>query len=948
MNFRLYTIYLALFSFTEISTAENAWNCEQSKSGEWTCLNQDQTDQAQPKVISPQKAPETSHTTQTAKPSVPEPAPKTVMTETSVPQPKPEQPQEPVIQQVQQQESLPEKLTSSSSKTQKLHARINQNQTPIIEALPPRSEPSAKVVKNSGWTCQSGEETENWNCNLVGQDPKGQAQVIADTEPDSFWFSPTYDHQQERIFQALRGEFEQDPWLNCERWSAKKAKLTSTSGEVRNNSNTDVISDFSEIFDGEILNFAGNVDLTRADQHLLADKASYDTFAETMDAQGNVIYSEDTLAFSSDTASLSMGKDEARLRTAQFINAEGPLRGTANVVYRDSKTLSRYHEASFTSCPPGNQDWIAHASRLKINRETGQGSAKNAWLEFKGIPVLYTPYISFPTDSRRTSGLLPPHWGNTQRNGFDIAAPFYWNIAPNFDATITPRYMEKRGGMLRNKFRYLTDMSQGSLGAEILPYDQLKDKSRYSATFKDTTRFTPNLSTVTNLNYASDKEYFNDLNNALGFQTNRFLPSTAYAYYSMPFASLSTGVHHYQSVDKTITDAGMPYDILPRVNLNLFHTFDNMPLALTMNNQYDYFYHKILVNGQRVNLAPAISLPMESSAGFFIPKLTGQYTQYQLSNLTIPGQQSSISRMLPIFSVDSGLNFEKEFQLGNDPYTNTLEPRIFYLYIPRKDQSNIPIFDTAAYDTNIYSLFRENRFSGLDRIQDANQITLAGTSRIIDAKTGLEPLKLSLGQIIYFQSRNVDLDYLGNNFPIQKSTTSNFIGELSGQFTRNLSYLTGAQWDPLENGFARTQAYLKYRNQPDQIFDIGYRFRRKTPNDQSALAQTTISQSDISFRWPLAAGWYGLGRWQYSFNFDKTTESFIGIEKENCCWRFRILGRRYINGATTTNILAPDAKPENAIFVQLELKGLTSFGNSVDQFLQRNLNGYRPANYFED
>ena len=960
MNLRFYTVYLALLTFTEVATAASnaAWDCEQGKNGEWSCLNQGKPapEPSQPQATSKQTAP-----TETATPVVtsqPQPAPAPVATESPV--------------QPASTETAEKQPEATPAPAPKIRATIAEGQKPVIEQIPAeptaRSEAEAtpakstKSAKAAGWSCQSGDKTKNWDCDLSGPDPKGEAQAVVGTETSTPWLTPAYTNQQERTFQALRGEFAQDPWQNCSSWSARKRKIKGTSKETRDSANTDVTSDFSEIFDGEILSFAGNVDLNRADQHLAADKASYDTVADTMDAQGNVIYSEDVMALSSDTFSISMNKDEARIRKAQFIAAEAPLRGTADVMYRDSKSLSRYHDATFTSCPPGNQDWVMHAGRVKINRESGQGSAKNAWLEFKGVPVLYTPYISFPVDNRRTTGLLAPTWGNTERNGFDIAAPFYWNIAPNFDNTITPRYMEKRGGLIRNKFRYMTEMSQGSLAAEYLPNDQLRNKDRYSATYKDRTSFTEHLSTLADLNYVSDKDYFNDMNNALGFQTARFLPSSASLNYARPDVAFSTALHHYQSVDKTITDEGMPYDVLPRVSLNLGHSFENMPLALGMDNQYSHFYHSTLINGQRFNVAPSVSMPLESTAGFFIPKVTGQYTQYQLTNQTTANQPDSVSRTLPIFSVDSGMTFEKQLDFGSSGYTHTIEPRAFYLYIPRKDQSDIPVFDTASYDTNYYSLFRENRFSGIDRIQDANQITLAGTSRFIDSSTGLEPLKISLGQILYFQDRTVNLPGVDT----QTSSTSNFIGELGGQINHHLSYTTGAQWDPEANGIARGLAVLKYRNQPDEIFDVGYRYRRSTPNDQSAFvnnlyntnttntlnSQTavgqSISQTDVSFRWPIAAGWYGLGRWQYSFNFDKTTESFVGIEKENCCWRLRLLGRRYINGANTTNILAPDAKPENAIFVQIELKGLTGFGNQVDQFLQQNLNGYRPANYFDD
>lgn len=953
MNLRFYKIWIALSFFSGAANAANngAWNCEQGKNGEWTCLNQGGAatpEQAKPRIIKPQTVEKAQQPAQAVQ-AQPQ-APQTVV------HPEP-------IQQVAQPEQKQQSVEAAKPTEQavveapKQHVKVTENRKPQIEKVDAEREPvNVAAAKTPGWTCKSGSEKQNWNCNLVGPDPRGEAQVVADTQIESHWLTPAFTHTQERTFQTLRGEFDQDPWQSCDRWSSKRRKIKTVSQEARETATTEVNADASEIFEGDVLNFAGNVDLTRADQHLMADKASYDTVAETMDAQGNVIYSESQLAMASDTVSLSMSKDEARLRNAMFIVGEGPFRGSADTIYRDSKSLSRYNNPAFTSCAPGNQDWVMHASRLKINRESGQGSAKHAWLEFKGVPVLYTPYISFPTDNRRLSGILAPTWGNTQRNGFDATLPFYWNIAPNYDMIITPRYMTKRGGMLREQFRYLTDMSAGSLSGEILPYDQLKDKSRYSVSYRDRTTFTDHLNAVTNINYASDKEYFNDLNNALGIQTDRYLSSTGYLNYARPDIAFSSGLIHYQSVDKTITKQAMPYDVLPRVSLNLNHDFEGMPLAVAMNNQYSHFYHGERVNGQRVNIAPSLSFPFESSAGFFIPKITGHYSQYQLSNQTAVGEPDNISRFLPILSADTGLTFEKSLDLGGSPYTNTLEPRIFYLYIPRKDQSNIPVFDSSLYDTNFYSLFRENRFSGSDRIQDANQITLAATSRFIDSTTGLEPLKVSLGQILYFQDRTVNLTDKNNNlttnnspviYPVETSNTSNFIGELSGQMTKYLSYSTGAQWDPEANGLARGQAVLKYRNQPDQIFDVGYRYRKASSTGISTLPQTTISQTDVSFRWPLFSNWYGLGRWQYSLNFDKTTESFIGLEKENCCWRFRIIGRRYINGASTTNILAPDSKPETAFFVQLELKGLTSFGDSVDTFLQTNLNGYRKAGYFD-
>lgn len=527
--------------------------------------------------------------------------------------------------------------------------------------------------------------------------------------------------------------------------------------------------------------------------------------------------------------------------------------------------------------------------------------------------------------------------------------------------------------MIRDRFRYLSDNSNGILQGEYLPGDQLLNKDRYMGSWKDNTRFTQHLSSDINLNYASDKTYFNDLNNALGIQTSSYLPTTAFVNYGRTGVNFSTGVQHYQAIDRAVTETGLPYSVLPRVNMNLSHGFDNMPIKLDMTNQFSYFSHNVLDNGQRVNIIPSISLPFESTAGFFIPKMNVNYTQYQFDNIHNPARPGSVTRTLPTFSVDSGLGFEKALNFANASYTHTLEPRLFYLYVPYKDQSQIPVFDTSRLDTNFSSLFQENRYSSYDRIQDANQVTLSLSSRLINAATGLEPVRVNLGNILYFQDRKVnmydayygisDCSLLGNSSlvynsncyalsnpnPPQTSKVSNFIAEVGGQFTQNLSYKTGMQWDPQKNSFARGEAGLSYRNMNNEVINMGYRFRQIDPY----FAPAGISQSDISFRWPLFGEWYALGRWQYAINFDRTTESFIGLEKENCCWRMRFLARRYINGYNAnTNIYSNNnptlLQPETAFFIQLELKGLSGLGSSVESFLQRNLVGYRKPTFSDE
>jgi LPS-assembly protein len=953
MYLRFFYIWAALLCFSGVALAagNGAWDCEQTKTGEWACQNQAPAtpEQAKPVIINSQPAQTAPQPqVQQQQPVQSQPVPAVQTAEQPVQQPAPLTVAPASVAQSEHAPVPEAPVQPKEQKKPKVH--VTQNPRPFlqkVEPIPQQTNTNANTAgKPEGWTCQSATEQSNWNCNLVGADPKGEAQVVEDTQSSWRFVGPAFNENQESMFKELRAQYKVDPWLNCGNWALRKQKRKADPAVDRDNAETNVTADFSEAFEGEVLNFAGNVDFVRADQHMLADKASYDTGANTMDAQGNVIYSEGALAFTGDTAMMSMNTNQARLRNSLFIAGDGPIRGSASAIYRDSEYLFRYNDAAISSCPPGNQDWIMHASRLKVNREVGQGSAKDAWLEYKSVPIIYTPYISFPTDNRRLSGFLSPTWGSTQRSGFYAAAPFYWNIAPNYDATITPRYFSGRGEMLSNAFRYLTETSKGSAGLEYMPNDQKLNKPRYLLSLKDSSTFSPQFKTQYDLNMVSDTNYFTDLNSALGFNRSSYLPSMAQMTYAGSAVKAAMSMQHFQSVDPTVLNTNMPYDVLPRLSLNFNHVFENMPLKIQMDNQYTNFHHNVLVNGQRLVLWPSVAMPFESSAGFFTPKVSVQSTQYELSNQSVAGP-SSINRTLPIMSLDTGLSFEKPMEFDSGSYTNIIEPRLFYLYIPRKDQSQIPIFDTTAYDTNFNSLFRENSYSGYDRLQDANQLTLAGTTRYVDNTTGLEPIRANVGTVLYFQDRTVTLP----NIPLQTSRTANYIGEVSGQINPNLSYSTGAQWNTENDSLARGQAVLKFRNQPNQLFDIAYRYRNATANPLvlptiipgTVSTPANISLTDVSFRWPLFEQWYAMGRWQYSLNFNKTMESFIGLEKENCCWRFRIIGRRFINGATTNSYVASEVTPQTTFFVELELKGLSGIGDDVDQFLQTTLNGYRSA-----
>ncbi|MCK5355466.1 MAG: LPS assembly protein LptD, partial [Methyloprofundus sp.] len=479
-----------------------------------------------------------------------------------------------------------------------------------------------------------------------------------------------------------------------------------------------------------------------------------------------------------------------------------PIRGSAGVVYRDSPTFSRYKDVTYTACEPGNQDWMLHASKMKVNDETGRVAIKHGWMEFKSVPVMYFPYGSFPVDDRRLSGLLTPTIGLSQRSGFDISLPFYWNIAPNYDLTLTPRYMTERGFMMGTDFRYLWHNSTGEINVEVMPEDQQTDELRWGGSYQHTTRFTENLKLAIDANYVSDNAYFSDLDGTLGVNNRkRYLESDAHLSYTLPWMALTTRVENFQNIDPNSKDSNVPYRRLPQVKLDMFKTLDSFPLALALDSEYVYFqrhYPDGKPEGQRFNIKPSVSFPFVSPSGFIVPKVALQHTQYWLNDSA--KYDDSLSKTLPVVSLDTGLFFERDF----DSLTHTIEPRLYYLYVPYVDQSDIPNFDTSQYDFNSNQLFRDNEFNGVDKTQNANQITAALTTRLVG--NGRDRLKLTVGEIFYFADRKVNL----RGDEVHKESLSDLITELSSEITDEVKFTSMMQWSHKYNKIGRGNLDLRY------------------------------------------------------------------------------------------------------------------------------------------
>ena len=993
---RLFLVFLPSLTASVSYANEASWNCEQNKdSKEWVCVGEKKkaanAEQAAPAIkqeaalaIPPAATPAVEKTY----PAPPTPAPESVKPEASAPVQAAEP--ENTAPVASRQTFIPETATAIPPVTAKpatnpspaAPVAVQDKPALIAESVepiqpPPAPKPALAGGKRSGWNCGANRKDANWDCQLLGSEPgatagtvpvteQGQTQLAETESPlTGRLLDPAFDSQQEQTFRTLTSQLPYDPWASCNVEQGPKRKFVSTAN-LRNVTPLDVKSNYAEVYDNEISDYFGNVKMARADQHSSSNIANYDKVSDILELHGDVYYSEDALALHSETATIDLAADQAKLRDVQFITPTAPLRGKAASIYKQSKTLSHYKDVAYTSCRPGNQDWVIHASELEMDKVSGLGTTKNTWIEFKGVPVAYTPYLSFPIDDRRVSGFLSPTFGNTKYSGFNLATPYYWNIAPNYDATLRPRYLTARGALLAGDFRYLTERSKGQATLEYMPNDSTLNTSRYLGSFRDSSQFTPHLSSKIDLNYVSDQTYISTLGSALSFSNYNFLRSYAnvnYNNYGFSFTGLADS---YQSINSATPTTALPYRRLPQLNLNYAHDFQFMPLHTEIQNEFVDFQHTSnLVDGQRINIRPSISIPLQTASAFFTPKLSLQHTQYALGN-GAPGSPAAISRTLPTFSADSGMYLERNVTIADTPLVHTLEPRLFYLYVPYTNQNGYsnsntpnqtntnvlnPVFDSALYDFQYNTMFRENSFSGNDRIQDANQITTALTSRLMDDKAGLERLKLNVGEIIYFRDRLVSTPVALANGSIQNigastAAYSNLVTELSSELTHQISVTTGVQWNPIQHEIDRGKAAIHFRNQSNEVFNVGYLYRK---NPLIPDGSNNITQSDVSFRWPIVKDWYVLGRWQYSLLYDTTQDSFLGLEKENCCWRFRILGRHYMNNYTTaTNVAinssqAVAGSTQNGIFFQIELKGLTGFGDDMDQFLQKSIYGFRTS-----
>jgi LPS-assembly protein len=704
---------------------------------------------------------------------------------------------------------------------------------------------------------------------------------------------------------------------------------------------------------GEDTTAQGNASLRQGNLSIRADSLTYHEANEDVEALGSVRLQRngDTLSGPSlrysikDATGLFEKPDFTFTPRAKAGQQPVSARGQAETMELLGENQYRIKDGFFTSCKPGDDGWLVKADELDLDFTRDVGTARGASVYFEGLRVIAAPSFDFSLNNQRKSGFLPPLIGATGKSGPEFGVPYYMNLAPNYDLTLTPRYMEKRGLQLAEQFRYLQKDYNGDFNAEVLPHDRAADRGRLAMSLVHRYNRDDALLGGLNLNKVSDDNYFRDLSTRINIASQATLPREGFLTYNGRWwdtgtYSTTARVQRFQVLQDPDNPIVVPYGRTPQITLSTLRP-DIGGLDFGSTAEFVDFTHPTLVNGKRSTFYPSLSLPLIRPGSFLTPKVGVHYTYYSLDDIpavqdpnpapqpgsTMPAFPNSISRTLPIYSVDTGLIYERETQAFGQAVTQTLEPRFYYVYIPFRDQNQIPLFDTAIADFNYAQIFSENRFSGGDRINDARQLTAAVTSRMLLPSSGQEVLRGTFGQRYYFDDQRVTLS--PTDAP-RTFSASNWLAALSGRMSQHWTFEGASEYDQRDHRTERLTLAARYRPEGLKALNLSYRYL-------SGDITTTgpIKQVDLSAQWPLFGRWYGVGRFNYSLADSRIIEGIGGLEYGADCWTSRVIMQRFALTAGTSS---------SSVFLQLELNGFSRLGSNPLEALKRNIPGYQRIN----
>ncbi len=661
---------------------------------------------------------------------------------------------------------------------------------------------------------------------------------------------------------------------------------------------------------------SGAVSVRMGERAMRADQLAYDAASNSVRLTGHVSYADPAIRVDGDSG--FYGDDGAQFRAARFELLQQPGRGTAKSVDLRPSGAVELRDVTYTTCPEGAADWQIRAGRITLNTDTRRGVGRDARLDFKSVPVLYIPYISFPLSDARQTGFLFPTVGSSSRSGAVITVPWYWNIAPQQDLTLAPTLRARRGIDLGAEYRLLSARMSGTLEVNYLPHDRLADARRSLVRLRDRWQLPQGWRLDVDAADVSDVHYFEDFADGSQSSSVIFLPRQARLSYRDDTWRLGADLRHFQTLDTALAPAERPYAEFPRLSASgRWRAARGIGMAL--DGEISGYTRTEGVGGWRANLRPELTYELARPGWFLRPAAAWDLAAYSLRHAAAAADRSP-TRSLPVLSLDAGLAFERD--IGSRAARRiTLEPRLYYLYVPYSDQSSIPVFDTALPDTNVVALFRPNRYIGGDRLGDANDVTIGLTTQAYSSRSGQRFLSATLGESFYLEEPRVTL-------PGEVSAgrrRSALIADVDWRAWRDLGVRYVLAWDPQSSRTARASVTLQYRRSGQQVANLSYRYLRGQ-----------MEQADASLAWPLGRHWDAYARGVYSLQDRKSIENFAGLQYRGSCWALRFVTRRSVSSRTGAS--------DSGFYLQLELNGLSSVGTGADAFLERSIRGYSASN----
>jgi len=679
----------------------------------------------------------------------------------------------------------------------------------------------------------------------------------------------------------------------------------------------------------------GSAEVRRNTVVIKADALHYDQDTDMADAYGKVHVVNNGNSFVGPEAHMRVDSSEGFMTAPKYhFNVTGGSGSAERVDLLDNER-SVFTKGTYTACACADDPaWYIKGSEFDFDTGADEGVAHNGVLFFQGVPVFASPWLSFPLSGQRRSGVLPPTFSLSSSNGFELSVPYYFNIAPNRDLTVTPRVISKRGVQLQSTFRYLSPTYSGSITGEFLPDDHLTKTNRYALYIQHNQNFGNGFGGYIYYNKVSDNTYPEDLSSSV----SQFMNGTQLLYQQEAGLTYSNGPwsvlareQHWQTLEPSTA----PYGREPQLNVK--YAKYNVG-GFDYGAEADYTNFSITTadqtEGQRVMFNPYLAYSVVGPGYFVTPKVQWHFASYNLRNIhdDVPlGTPKNFTESIPTFTFDTGLIFDRSVRIFGQDYIQTLEPRLYYVYTPYRNQESAPLFDTADSDFGLAEIFTPNTFVGNDRIADANRLTAALTTRFIDAATGDERARFVIAQQYYFQDQRVTLQ------PTQTSTQathSDLIAGASFKLGAGFASETAFQYNADNNQLVKTSIGFGFSPATGKVINVGYRYTRAN----TTLDNQPINQVLISGQWPLTHRVFGVGRFNYDLGGHRIVDGLVGLQYDADCWTLGAGIQRYANGLNTSG----QNQSSTRFLAQLTFKGLSSVDNGLMSAFRASVAGYTP------